>query len=325
MQHFKQIVKDLHKSLEPELDNLKSVITSYIGSDVNLINEIQAFLSSHPGKLLRPTLTILSAKLFNYKGDNHIKLAAAIECIHAATLLHDDVIDNSEIRHNQPTINLMWNNKSAILMGDYLFSKAFQLMVSTKKLEVLEILSLSSAVISKGELHQLENIGNINLNENDYINIITAKTAYLFQAATHVGALIATNNKKEINLLKELGLNFGLAYQILDDINDYTLKESTIGKNPGDDLREGKLTLPLILALKKMNLQEKVIVEEIIAKEIKTNEDLNKILLLLNKYNSLEESKKLAKKYITQAINRLNLINDSSAKENLISLVKAVV
>lgn len=325
MQKFKNIIEELHAFLEPELNLLKETLKIFLSSDINLINSIQAFLENHPGKLLRPILTILSAKLHNYNGDNHIKLAAAIECIHLATLLHDDVIDSSTIRHNQPTINVLWDNKSAILMGDYLFSKAFQLMVKTNKMEVLDILSSSSTIISKGELKQLENLSNIHLTEEMYYSIVTSKTACLFQSATQVGTLIATNDINQINLLSTVGLNFGIAYQILDDINDYSFGKSSIGKNPGDDISEGKITLPLIIALKEMNLNEKNEVKDIIHKDKKNQDDINHILCLLNKYDSLLKSKNIAEKYILTAINNLSNTSETKPKNLLIELLKSLI
>lgn len=326
MQHFKNTIKEIHTFLESELILLRETLKEFLSSDINIINDIQTFIDQHPGKLLRPIFTILSAKLNNYNGNNHIKLAAAIECIHLATLLHDDVIDNSTIRHNQPAINILWDNKSAILMGDYLFSKAFQLMVKTNSMEVLDILSNSSTVISKGELNQLENLSNIDLTEEMYYSIITSKTACLFQSATKVGTLVSTTDINKVKLLSAVGLNFGIAYQIIDDINDYSFENSSIGKNPGDDILEGKVTLPLIIALKEMNSEEKAAVTRIIHNKNKTQDDISAILKLLNKYNALLKSKNIANNYTNTAIQNLNKITEeSNSKKLLIKLLTSLI
>ncbi|MGV3279085.1 polyprenyl synthetase family protein [Rickettsiales bacterium LUAb2] len=322
-----EVITQINTELSNDLSSLNSLMANSVSKDVDLIAEIYNYISNHQGKLLRPLLTILSAKLFNYNEGNHIKLAAAIEFIHTATLLHDDVIDESTMRRNYKTVNIVWSNKAAILMGDYLFSKAFQLMVETNNLTVLDILSYSSAVISQGEIKQLENIGNINLSIDTYLDIIATKTAYLFKAATNVGSLIATNNEAEIKAMANFGYNLGLAFQIIDDINDYLADKVKNGKNAGDDLNEGKITLPFILALQKSSSQEHQQLCNIIAKDLKTTEDLNNVISIFNKYKCLEEAKNLANNYLQTAINELDKINTSNPniKQHLYNLAKVLM
>lgn len=239
-----QPIQDLARN---DMVLVNEYILDMLQSDVGLIPELAQYILSAGGKRLRPMLTIAAAKLCGYNGDKHINLACSVEFIHTATLLHDDVVDNSALRRGMATANNLWDNKSSILVGDFLFSRAFQLMVKTESLEVLSILSDASAVIAEGEVAQMAAIGKTSLSRDEYFAIIGSKTAKLIEAACEVAGVIANNKDQQKHLL-DFGYNLGMAFQIIDDILDYSSDSSKMGKNPGDDLREGKITLPVILA-----------------------------------------------------------------------------
>ena len=248
----------LKSDFETEIRSVDRIINRYMASDTTpIISELSGHLINAGGKRLRPLLTIASAKMCNYSGDAHIKLAAAIEFIHSATLLHDDVVDASEKRRGKPTANFLWNNQSSVLVGDYLFSKSFQLMVEAESLNVLSILADASATISEGEILQLSAVRNLNTSQEVYFKIIEGKTAALFSAATKVGAVIANTEKEFVTALMNYGRFLGLCFQITDDLLDYIGDEKSLGKRIGDDFKEGKLTLPLINAIEKSTSEEK--------------------------------------------------------------------
>ena len=238
-------VKVLKSDFEMEMRSVDRIINRYMTSDSTpIISELSSHLIKAGGKRLRPLLTIASAKMCDYSGDAHIKLAAAIEFIHSATLLHDDVVDESEKRRGKPTANFLWNNQSSVLVGDYLFSKSFQLMVEAGSLNVLSILADASATISEGEILQLSAVRNLNTSQEVYYKIIEGKTAALFSAATKVGAVIANSEKDFVTAFMNYGKFLGLCFQLTDDLLDYIGDEESLGKKIGDDFKEGKLTLP---------------------------------------------------------------------------------
>jgi octaprenyl-diphosphate synthase len=277
------------------------------------------------GKRLRPLLTLAASDLCNYSGASHIKLAAAIEFIHTATLLHDDVVDESFQRRGKPTANILWDNQSSVLVGDYLFSKSFQLMVETDSLKVLSILADASSTISEGEILQLSAVKNIKTDESAYFKIIEGKTAALFAAATEVGAVISNVEDKEADALANFGKALGISFQITDDLLDYVGSEEVLGKNIGDDFKEGKVTLPLIKAISKSSKEEKRFWEEVINKGMQKSSDLEHALLLMRQHNVFDETRSEAIKWSKKARNYLDIFPESKTKVILQELTYFVV
>ena len=271
-----------------KLDDVTQRIKYKLASEINLIHKMTSYHVKSGGKRIRPLLTLAAAKLCGYKdGNRDVNLAACIELIHNATLLHDDVIDDSELRRGNKTSNSIWGNQSSILVGDYLFSRCFEMMVEDGSDEVLRLLSSTSSRIAQGEVLQLEHKGEIDILEEIYFNIINMKTAALFAAATKVGACIANKNKKEKNALESYGRNLGLAFQIADDALDYYSTKTIFGKEIGKDFFEGKVTLPIIFLCQKANKEEKLYLEKVFKKKIRTKLDFNETQNLIKKYNSI--------------------------------------
>ncbi len=246
-------IKDVLKLTEPGMQKVNAHLRKQLNSEVILINQIAEYIISNGGKRLRPMLMLLITDALNYQGEQNINLAAVIELIHTATLLHDDVVDESEMRRGEKTSHEIWGNSASVLVGDFLYSKSFQMMVKADNMQVMSILSDATNKISEGEVQQLLNVGNLNLSENDYYQIIANKTAKLFEAACHLAAIIAQQNKKTQQAMAEFGMLLGTAFQIADDVLDYTANDDALGKNLGDDFNEGKLTMPLIYLLKNGN------------------------------------------------------------------------
>ena len=290
-------------------------------SDIDLIGKMSEHHLKSGGKRLRALLTLESAKLTGYKEDNRdINLAACVELIHSATLLHDDVIDESSLRRGVKTTNSIWGNQSSILVGDYLLSRCFGIMVQDGDLEVLQLLSSTSAKIAQGEVLQLQHKGEADLLEETYIDIINLKTAALFSAATKTGACISGSNEKEKKALESYGRNLGLAFQIADDALDYYAKEKFFGKEIGKDFYEGKVTLPLITIFQKGNEEEKEFLTEIMKKDKRTEEDFSETLALIFKYKAVETSLKKAEYFVNVSYDALAIFPDSEDKRILQNL-----
>ena len=273
------------------------------------------------GKRLRALLTLGSAKLCGYsKGGRDINLAACIELIHSATLMHDDVIDLSEIRRGKKTTNSIWGNQSSILVGDYLLSRCFEMMVEDGNLEILKLLSSTSSKIAQGEILQLQHKGEIDMLEETYLQIINAKTAVLFSAATKVGAILAKKKSKEKEALEFYGKNLGITFQIADDTLDYNSELKIFGKKIGNDFYEGKITLPVILLFQEVNKIEKKNLTDIFNKNIKSENDLKFILELISKYKIIDQCYKKAEHFINLASNSLSLLEDTKEKKILENL-----
>ncbi|KAB7614872.1 polyprenyl synthetase family protein [Amylibacter sp. SFDW26] len=258
------------------------------------IPEVTAHLVEAGGKRLRPMLTLAGAHICGYEGKYHVHLAATVEFIHTATLLHDDVVDESDMRRGKKTANLLWDNKSSILVGDYLFSRSFQLMVETGSLRVLDILANASATIAEGEVLQLTAAQDTNTTEEVYFKVIRGKTAALFSAATEVGGVIASASDKETTALHAYGDALGISFQIVDDLLDYGGASASLGKNTGDDFRERKLTLPVIKAIAKADAGERAFWDRTIAKGEQKDGDLEHAMELLKKHGTLEETRDAA-------------------------------
>ena len=324
--NIKNSVDDLQLYFAQDMQTVDKLINSYITSNLTpVISELSNHLINAGGKRLRPLLTLAASDLCNYSGASHIKLAAAIEFIHTATLLHDDVVDESFQRRGKPTANILWDNQSSVLVGDYLFSKSFQLMVETDSLKVLSILADASSTISEGEILQLSAVRNIKTDESAYFKIIEGKTAALFAAATEVGAVISNVEDKEADALANFGKALGISFQITDDLLDYVGSEEVLGKNIGDDFKEGKVTLPLIKAISKSSKEEKRFWEEVINKGMQKSSDLEHALLLMRQHNVFDETRSEAIKWSKKARNYLDIFPESKTKVILQELTYFVV
>jgi len=279
---------ELKNLVENRLNNVNQQIKYRLASEINLIHKMTNYHLKSGGKRIRPLLTLAAAKLCGYKdGNRDVNLAACVELIHNATLLHDDVIDNSELRRGNKTSNSIWGNQSSILVGDYLFSRCFEMMVEDGSEEILKLLSSTSSRIAQGEVLQLEYKGEIDILEETYFDIINMKTADLFAASTKVGACIVNKNKKEKDALESYGRNLGLTFQIADDALDYYSTRTIFGKEIGKDFFEGKVTLPIIFLCQKANKEEKLYLEKVFKKKIRTKLDFNETQNLIKKYNSI--------------------------------------
>jgi len=319
--HINNSYLDLKNSVEDRLILVDEKIKSKLLSKVNLVDEMTKYHLRTGGKRLRALLTLGSSKLCGYsKGSRDVNLAACVELIHAATLMHDDVIDNGEIRRGKKTLNSIWGNKSAILVGDYLLSRCFEMMVEDGSLEILKLLSATSAEISQGEVLQLQYQGEVDMLEETYFKIISAKTASLFAAATKVGSILSNRENKVKDALEFYGKNLGLTFQIADDTLDYNSELKFFGKEIGNDFYEGKVTLPIILLYQKLKTNEKKELEEFFKKNNRSLEEFNKVILLIKKHNIIFECYKKAEHFINLASNSLSIFDHSKEKEILQSL-----
>ena len=289
------------------------------------IPEVTVHLVEAGGKRLRPLLTLASAKMCGYDGPFHIHLAATVEFIHTATLLHDDVVDESNMRRGRKTANLLWDNKSSVLVGDYLFSRSFQLMVETGSLRVLDILANASATIAEGEVLQLTAAQDTNTTEDVYFQVIRGKTAALFAAATEVGGVIASAPEDQITALNTYGDALGISFQIVDDLLDYRGASQSLGKNTGDDFRERKLTLPVIKAIAKANSEERNFWDRVIVKGDQNDGDLEHAMELLQAHGTLDETRDAAIYWGNKAKSALEALPKSKIRNLLGDLADFVV
>jgi len=312
---------DLKKSVDEKLVLVEEKIKTKLNSDVGLVQKMTNYHIQTGGKRLRALLTLGSAKLCNYlKGGRDINLAACVELIHAATLMHDDVIDVSSVRRGKKTINSIWGNQSSILVGDYLLSRCFEMMVEDGNLEVLKLLSSTSSKIAQGEILQLQHKGDIDMLEETYLKIISTKTAVLFSASTKVGAILANKKNNEKDALEFYGKNLGLTFQIADDILDYNSELKLFGKKIGNDFYEGKITLPVILLSQQIDNIEKQSLKDIFKKNKRSENDLKFTLDLILKYKIIEQCYKKAEHFISLASSSLSIFPDSKEKRVLENL-----
>ena len=312
---------DLKKSVDEKLVLVEEKIKTKLNSDVGLVQKMTNYHIQTGGKRLRALLTLGSAKLCKYlKGGRDINLAACVELIHTATLMHDDVIDVSSVRRGKKTINSIWGNQSSILVGDYLLSRCFEMMVEDGNLEVLQLLSSTSSKIAQGEILQLQHKGDIDMLEETYLKIISTKTAVLFSASTKVGAILANKKNNEKDALEFYGKNLGLTFQIADDTLDYNSELKLFGKKIGNDFYEGKITLPIILLFQQINNIEKQNLKDIFKKNTRSKNDLKFTLELISKYKIIIQCYKKAEHFINLASNSLSIFSDSKEKKVLESL-----
>lgn len=316
----------LSETLAPEMAQVNTLIRERMASrHAPRIPEVTAHLVEAGGKRLRPLLTLAAAKLCSYDGPYHIHLAATVEFIHTATLLHDDVVDESKQRRGRPTANLLWDNKSSVLVGDYLLARAFQLMTDTGVMRVLEILSNASATISEGEVLQLTAAQDLATDESIYLQVVRGKTAALFSAATEVGAVIARAPEDQVRALFDYGDALGIAFQIADDLLDYGGTSAVIGKNTGDDFRERKLTLPVIKAIAAADAEERAFWQRTIEKGDQRDGDLEKALTIMARHGALEAARADALGWAARAREALAPLPASPLRDMLEDLADFVV
>jgi octaprenyl-diphosphate synthase len=304
-----------------DMERVNGVILSRTGSDVTMIPEVANHLINSGGKRLRPMLTLAMARLAGYAGDGHVKLAAAVEFMHTATLLHDDVVDESEMRRGRLAARMLWGNEASVLVGDFLLGQAFKMMVEVGSIRALDILSTAAAVIAEGEVMQLGAAKNTATTEDEYLAVIRAKTAELFAAACEVGPAISGRSKDEQAACRSYGMNLGIAFQLVDDALDYGGKSAKLGKNVGDDFRDGKITLPVVLSFRRGSDSERVFWRRTLEDGDATDSDLERAVGLMMKHRALEDTIKRARHYGSIAKDALALFPDSAMKAALVEAV----
>ncbi|MEI8183324.1 MAG: polyprenyl synthetase family protein [Desulfomonile sp.] len=316
---------DLLDSIRSMMEKLEQELIEQLKSQVPVAFEIGAHIMNSGGKRIRPQLAIIAARMGGYTGMDAVILSGAIECIHTATLLHDDVVDRADTRRGRPSANSLWSNEMCVLGGDFILAKAFRALTSLKNLRILEIVSKTTERLSEGELFQMMNIGNMDITEKDYIRIITDKTAVLMEAACRGGAIIGGLDGQKEESLAGFGFNLGIAFQMTDDVIDYKSDRLTMGKAPGKDLEEGKLTLPLIMALEKASDGEKTYVANIVREKRLTDGDLDWVRDFLDKRRGIEKTLEKSRDYLGKAVELLAVFPQSEEKMALTKLADKIL
>ena len=318
-------VKSLSNLLKSSLKRVEREISKNIKDEEKLITLTAGHLIKAKGKKIRPLLTLLISKMLNYKGNADVTLAVCIEFIHNATLLHDDVIDTGKIRRGKLSANQIWGNKVSVLVGDYLLSRAFKLMVKNKSLKLLEILSQTSLILARGQIQDVGNNQNVNLTEKKYLSIIDAKTAELFRISCFLPTIITDQNKKTQKIFDDFGFNFGMAFQLSDDVLDYFGDSSKMGKSVGKDFFEGKVTYPVIHCFKKSDKKSKKIIAKLFFKRKRSKKDLAVLLNLMKKTNTYKSSIEFVRKYAEKAKTNINKFEGNKYKVYLDKLVDHLI
>jgi octaprenyl-diphosphate synthase len=310
-------IERLTSLVSADMERVNATILSRTGSEVTMIPEVANHLIASGGKRLRPMLTLAMSRLAGYRSDGHVKLAAAVEFMHTATLLHDDVVDESEMRRGKLAARLLWGNEASVLVGDFLLGQAFKMMVEVGSVRSLEILSSAAAVIAEGEVMQLTAAKNTATTEDEYLSVIRAKTAELFAAACEVGPALNGGSKDEQSACRSFGMNLGIAFQLVDDVLDYGGKAAKLGKNVGDDFREGKITLPVVLSFRRGSENERAFWRRALEDGVSTDADLEQAIALMAKHRALEDTIQRARHYGAIAKDALALFPASLMKEAL--------
>ncbi len=305
-----------------DMGRVNELILSRAGSDVEMIPEVANHLISSGGKRLRPMLTLAAAQMFGYAGDGHVKLATSVEFMHTATLLHDDVVDESDLRRGKKTARMIWGNQASVLVGDFLLGQAFRMMVDVGSLEALDILSTAASVIAEGEVMQLAAANNLETTEDEHFAVIKAKTAALFSAAAEVGPVIAGATRTDRAALRSYGVNLGLAFQLIDDALDYAGSSKDLGKNVGDDFREGKVTLPVILAYRRGSQQERAFWTSAIEQNQCDDAALEKAIGLMTRHSAITDTIGRACHFGEIARDALGPLPDTPQKTALIDVIE---
>jgi len=308
-----------------DLKNVELQFKKDLQSDVPLIRKVGEYVLSSGGKRIRPALLLLAAKLCGYSGSRHVPLASVIEFIHTATLLHDDVVDNANLRRGIASANTLWGNEASVLVGDFLFSKSFSLMVADGDLNVLRVLSNATTIIAEGEVLQLICTSDMEITEERYIEVVRCKTAILLSAACQAGAILGAASPEREQALSDFGMNLGIAFQLMDDTLDYVANEEQFGKSIGHDLEEGKITLPLIHTLKQCTPSERDSIDTIVNKEALEDDDFQTAFQLVNRYGGIDYTVAQARAYIQAANDALHVFPDSPEKTALMELADYVV
>ncbi len=319
----KQSFDDVLQLCQPDMQAVDQVIHQRLSSDVALINQLSHYIVNSGGKRLRPLLAVLAAKIFNYQGDLHHVLAAIIEFIHTATLLHDDVVDESGLRRGNETANALFGNAASVLVGDFLYSRAFEMMVDIDDMRVMQILATTTNVIAEGEVMQLMNVHDAETSEEKYMEVIYCKTARLFEAATQLGAILCNREEKEVQAMADYGRYLGTAFQLIDDVMDYRSNSEEMGKNVGDDLAEGKPTLPLIYAMQKGSAEQVALIKSAIEKG--GHEKIDQVQVIIQLTDALSYTEEMAQKQAQLAIDALTCLPDSEYKTLLEDIARLSV
>lgn len=311
--------------LQADMDGVEARFKENLSSDVPLINQVGEYVLSSGGKRFRPMLLLLSAKLCEYQGNDHIELAGVVEFIHTATLLHDDVVDGAELRRGNRSANTVWGNQTSVLVGDYLLAKSFSLMVGCGNLEVLRLLSDTTTSMAEGEVQQLLNTCDLEVDESRYLDVIRSKTAILIAAACEVGAVLAESSAERVSAMREFGLEIGTAFQLMDDALDYVADQEDFGKAKGHDLAEGKMTLPLISTFARVDEQQKMEIGRIIEEEELSDSDLNYVCDLIAANGGIDYTREKAVERVEAAKGHLQIFPDCAARDALFALADYVV
>lgn len=306
---------------QDDILKVNQTIIERMESPVILIPQVAGHIIAAGGKRLRPMLTLASARMCGYRGNRHIGLAACIEFIHTATLLHDDVVDESDLRRGAASANAVWGNKSSVLVGDFLFSRAFELMVEDGSLDALRILSQASSVIAEGEVLQLVTANDTETTEADYLEVIRSKTAKLFSAASEIGGVVAERSEEDCRALSSFGYNIGIAFQLVDDVLDYSARQTTLGKTVGDDFRDGKITLPTVLAFSAADGDEKAFWRRTLEDQEQKKGDFRRALAFLEKSGALTATLERAREYGSRARSSLEAFPNSDIKSSLLEAI----
>ena len=317
-------IKAIQALIESDMNDVNQLIHAQMRSDVALVNQLGLYIVNSGGKRVRPMLAILAAKALGYQGKDHITLATIIEFIHTATLLHDDVVDESNLRRGTPTANAEFGNAASVLVGDFIYTRSFQLMVGLGKMQIMQVLADATNIIAEGEVLQLMNCNDPDTTEASYMQVIYSKTAKLFEAATGLAAIITEQDNSVLDALNLYGMHLGTAFQLVDDVLDYNADADQLGKNIGDDLAEGKPTLPLIYAMKHGSDQQRALIRNAI-EHCNGMDNLEAILTALKQTNALEFTMQKAQQEADKAIACLDFLAESQYKQALISLARIAV
>jgi octaprenyl-diphosphate synthase len=311
--------------IETELQNVELQFRKNLQSDVHLIRKVGEYLLSSGGKRIRPALLILAARLCGYRGERHVALASVIEFIHTATLLHDDVVDNASLRRGIASANTLWGNEASVLVGDYLFSKSFSIIVEDGNLDILRAISGATTKIAEGEVLQLACMSDLAMTEEKYIDVVRSKTAVLLATACQVGAILGDACRERETDLRDFGMDVGIAFQLIDDTLDYVSSEEKFGKCIGHDLEEGKVTLPLIHTLKQCTSSEKKLIEDVIMSDILKDDGFREVNSLVSAYGGIEYTIQVAREYVERGKSRLESFPELPDRHALLSLADYVV
>jgi octaprenyl-diphosphate synthase len=318
----KASIDPLVKLVDGDMGRVNRLILDKCGSEVEMIPEVARHLIDSGGKRLRPMLTLAAAQMCGYEGDKHILLAASVEFMHTATLLHDDVVDESDMRRGKLAARMLWGNQASVLVGDFLLGQAFRMMVEAGSLAALDVLSHAATVIAEGEVMQLSTAKNLETNEDEYLAVIRAKTAALFAAAAEVGPIIAGSERATIRAFRSYGTNLGLAFQLIDDALDYGGSTAQLGKNVGDDFREGKVTLPVVLAYRRGTDEERLFWKSAIVEGKSDDDNLSRAMGLLRKYDAIADTVARARHYTEMARDALAPMKGSIHKDALVEVLE---